>query len=331
MMVSIPMFSIIIPAYNVAEYLEKCIESIEQQSIKDYEIILVDDGSTDGTEGLCDIFGGKYENIMVIHQKNTGLSEARNTGIKQASGMYCMFVDADDFIYRECLKNIKQFILKRDYPQLIVLKRLEYQTESDELRECMYVYDEEKLNALNRAKQYRELWLLPECILGAWLFLPQTQYLKENDVYFYRGLLHEDEEWVPRIFLNAKTVNFLNAPVYCGRINREGGITSTPNIQCLFDRLKIIELRQKEFSSEKYTDEVRKTVWQRTRMICFGILPDMQIYKNESAYNELLEKMSCMYLMLKDSEKISHKVVYWGIRIFGIRAVIPMLSMLKNH
>ena len=89
-------FSFIIPVYNVAQYLDECIKSVLRQSYKDYEIVLVDDGSTDGSEKLCDKYASEYERIRVIHQKNAGVSVSRNVGIQAAKGEYFIFIDSDD-------------------------------------------------------------------------------------------------------------------------------------------------------------------------------------------------------------------------------------------
>ena len=91
--------SIIVPIYNVAPYLISCIDSILCQTFKDYELILVDDGSTDGSEKICDLYSQKDNRIRVIHQRNKGLSGARNTGIEMAIGKYIAFVDSDDYIH----------------------------------------------------------------------------------------------------------------------------------------------------------------------------------------------------------------------------------------
>ena len=84
--------SIIVPIYNVAPYLRKCVDSLLAQDITDYEIILVDDGSPDECPQICDGYAEKYDNIRVVHQENAGLSAARNSGIKVATGDYIMYV-----------------------------------------------------------------------------------------------------------------------------------------------------------------------------------------------------------------------------------------------
>ena len=105
-----PKISIIIPVYNVADYLTECIESIVVQEYTDYEIILVDDGSTDGSERLCDELAQKYDKIQVIHKENGGLVSARKAGILKSSGEYIFNVDSDDYIDVNLLKNISDKI-----------------------------------------------------------------------------------------------------------------------------------------------------------------------------------------------------------------------------
>ena len=108
-----PLLSIIIPVYQAKKYLGKCIDSILNQSFLDFELILVDDGSNDGSERICDEYTRKDNRIKVIHQINQGVSGARNTGLKYASGEYIAFVDADDWVgvnlFQECMKGVERY------------------------------------------------------------------------------------------------------------------------------------------------------------------------------------------------------------------------------
>ena len=105
--------SVIVPVYNVEKYLTKCVDSIMNQTYKDLEIILVDDGSTDNSGKICDEYVKKDKRFKVIHKKNGGLSDARNVGIKNSTGEYLSFIDSDDYIdndmieclYNACIKN----------------------------------------------------------------------------------------------------------------------------------------------------------------------------------------------------------------------------------
>ena len=92
------LISVIIPVYNVEDYLHYAIESLEKQTYKNFEIILVNDGSTDDSGKLCDEYSEKYSNVRVFHKENGGLSDARNFGLQYANGRYVAFVDSDDYI-----------------------------------------------------------------------------------------------------------------------------------------------------------------------------------------------------------------------------------------
>ena len=104
-----PKFSIIIPVYNVEKYLKKCLESIKNQSYKDYEVIIVNDGSTDKSKDILDEYDYK-----VINQKNQGLSVARNNGVKKAKGKYLIFVDSDDYIEKDYVEVLYNNLIKED-------------------------------------------------------------------------------------------------------------------------------------------------------------------------------------------------------------------------
>ena len=100
------MLSIVVPVYNVKEYLEECLLSILNQSFTDLEIILIDDGSTDGSSDICDMYAEKDSRIKVVHQPNKGLSGARNTGLKHVHGEWVAFVDSDDFLDRQMFETM---------------------------------------------------------------------------------------------------------------------------------------------------------------------------------------------------------------------------------
>lgn len=106
--------SIIIPVYNVKDYIERCVESIEKQTCKNFELLIVDDGSTDGSGTVCDALSEKYGNIRVYHQKNSGASSARNKGLELAEGKYIVFCDSDDTVDETLLAELLE--AKEKYP-----------------------------------------------------------------------------------------------------------------------------------------------------------------------------------------------------------------------
>ena len=114
-----PTVSLVIPVYNVESYLERCLESVKNQTYKNIEIILVNDGSTDGSGEICKKFVSKEIRAKVIHQKNAGLSEARNTGLKYISGDFVMFVDSDDWLELDAVEFLLEQAIKQNADMVV--------------------------------------------------------------------------------------------------------------------------------------------------------------------------------------------------------------------
>ena len=130
-----PMFSLILPIFNMASYLEKCLNSCLQQQYELYEIICVDDGSTDESGNILDSFSEQYKGrIKVIHTANKGVSEARNCGIRAAKSLYCWFIDPDDTIEKDILGDIAKNIYNND---IMLLPYSEAYEENTTLREAV--------------------------------------------------------------------------------------------------------------------------------------------------------------------------------------------------
>lgn len=112
-------YSIIVPVYNCEIYLKRCVDSIINQETKNIEIILVDDGSSDSSPLICDEYSSKYNFIKTIHQKNSGVSEARNNGIKKSLGKYICFLDSDDYLAENYFNEINKILKEKPNTELI--------------------------------------------------------------------------------------------------------------------------------------------------------------------------------------------------------------------
>lgn len=326
---SSPLFSIIIPIYNVEAYIKDCIESILQQEYNDYEVWLIDDGSTDHSGKLCDDYAEKYHNIYTIHQSNQGLSGARNTGIRCAQGKYLVYVDSDDMMALGALQSLKQVIYEQRDPSIILSRRITYVSEKV-TTECQYYFDKVKLFKLSPAQIYSALQKLPDMWLGVWVITTKREYIIKNKFYFYDGIFHEDEEWVPKIFFNADRIGYNNECVYVNRVNRVGSITSTPNIKREFDKLKIIELLQNEFTTDKYSTEICEVVAERVRNIYFGTLCTMNTYINDAQFPSLVKEMDIKKQLLRNAIKSSYKFGNVLVMLFGVRRAGKILGMIKK-
>lgn len=159
------MFSIIIPIYNTRKYLSKCLNSIKHQYYTDFEVILINDGSTDGSEAICNQYAEEDVRFKVFHQKNSGQATARNNGIDRAEGEYILFVDSDDWIHINLLSYLHDVIKKND-PQLIIYAR-------EMLSEWKAMHREDVIqNAVEeKILDQRKLWeeYLEKNRIGGWI------------------------------------------------------------------------------------------------------------------------------------------------------------------
>lgn len=263
--------SFIVPIYNVEQYLRKCVESLIKQDFSDYEIILVDDGSTDESSKICDEFvsidnrwiDDRYT-IRVIHQANGGLSAARNRGIMEAKGEFVCFVDSDDYWEENVLGELVRTMEEK---QLDVL-RYNYQNvrlKSEGISELENVGEYEIFQPFKTGKPYFDYSddiLDGETFLNkrlgyacyAWSFVLRRSILE--GCLFTPGIHFEDTDWTPRMLLKAKRVSSTNHIVY-NYLWREGSITlptdSIKKKKNFDDRLKILRgfLKQQELVKDR--------------------------------------------------------------------------------
>lgn len=324
------LFSIVIPAYQVEEYIEECLMSIITQDFEKYEIILVDDGSRDSTPEICEAYRRKYKHIKVVHQENKGLSEARNTGIRNAEGKYIVFVDSDDKIAPHSLRYLSEELERAEFPEVVVNRRITLSPDGSE-KKCTYLFDENKLRNMDSSLVYRELQELNECWLGAWIFVVKREFLYSKKLFFYPGIYHEDEEWVPRLILNAKRIAYNNEFLYVNRIEREGSITQKKDIKRIFDKLKIVDLLNIEKENERYSVNDRKAFEDRIQKIVFGCLADLSGYIEEDGYNTLLTNVREKLCYLKVSKKLVHRLFYYLQELVGITSASRIILIIKGR
>ena len=165
------LFSVVMPVFNVEKYVREAIYSVINQNYQNYELILVDDGSTDSSGIICDEYAKNNAKIKTFHKKNGGLSDARNYGIKKSDGRYIVLLDSDDALEKDSLYNLENIIKENDYPKIICNRRASFVENSLNYNECEYKFDYEIMYKMNRAKQYRYLQSFKDCWLGAWLFV----------------------------------------------------------------------------------------------------------------------------------------------------------------
>ncbi|MCI6652050.1 MAG: glycosyltransferase [Ruminococcus sp.] len=179
--------SIIVPVYNVSEYLDRCIESIVNQTYRDIEVVLIDDGSTDNCPQMCDEWAEKDSRIRVIHKSNAGVSVARNLGIQKATGEYITFVDSDDYVYPEYCSKLVQLM----------------ETEKADLTHCRCVWEEKNMKPVPdfyniTSKNFSDCG----CSWTVWCNMFKTDIIRKNDLKFREDIASgEDTLFVLEYFV----------------------------------------------------------------------------------------------------------------------------------
>lgn len=253
-------FSVIIPAYNCAGTLESTVRSIQLSGLYDYEIILVDDGSTDGTAALCDELGGKFAEIRCIHQQNAGVSAARNRGIDEAQGEYLWFVDADDTVSQINMGPVLKAI--RDGVDCIMFGMRFWYVYHGRIvmQETMSCGSLVELTQQNIGSHFR-LMFEKNYFTAIWNKLIRKSILTENQIYFDPALINYEDLHFSLILAGCcKTIMALPKPYYC-YVNEFGHDHTMDRIQRIYDVIA-------------YTDKVVAPFYALNEQLCgAGCLP----------------------------------------------------------
>ena len=232
-----PYFSIIIPVYKVEDFLEECVESVLKQKFQDFEIILVDDGSPDKCPLMCDEYSKKDQRIRVFHKPNGGLSDARNYGLKQASGEYIVFLDSDDWwINEDALDLIKVETEKKT--DLILFDRIIYCSNGKKIFPKFKSYS--FINGKNKVEALDYLISNAAFSINSCCKVTKSSLLINNDIYFEKGLVSEDIDWTYKLLMKVDKIRAIDTPIY-GYRRRAGSITAHIGPKNISDMLWIIE------------------------------------------------------------------------------------------
>ena len=218
-----PKLSVIIPVYQVEEYLEECVNTVLNQHFKDYEIILVDDGSKDGCPLICDEYAKKYDSIKVIHKENGGLSSARNAGLEIAQGEFVSFIDSDDYIEEDMFSSMMKHQLAQN-ADVVICGRYYLYGNTRKIKSQQNVY-----KTMNNAEA---IALMNTNILGyydvaAWDKIYRKKLF--DGIRYPEGKLSEDWYTTYKIFDRANTIVYDSSPKYVYR-QREASITHSRKI-----------------------------------------------------------------------------------------------------
>ena len=265
-----PKVSVIIPVYNTVPYLEECIISILNQTLKDIEIIIVDDGSTDGSSEIIDYYSKIDNRILVIKQENKGLSLARNVALEFSKGDYIYFMDSDDILYENTLfdcfcrceqENLDIVFFDGEVIYEKGFKEICWDYDRSNIFDDLFIYKGKSLIfEMLRTYTFRAV---------PWLYFVKAEYLKKIDLYFLPDIIHEDEIFTLLLYLQSNKIGYLKRSLIYHRVRENSTMSNTFslfNVECYFKVIK--ELHTFKEQNKEFEDVINLYCRYTMNAIC---------------------------------------------------------------
>ncbi|WP_297712214.1 glycosyltransferase [Clostridium sp.] len=282
--------SIIIPVYNVEKYLVECLESVVNQTLDNIEIICINDGSTDGSLKILEDYNLKYKNIKIINQENSGLSAARNSGIKVAKGKYLYFLDSDDYIelnsMEECFNIAEEYkldILSFDatvfYDSDFTTNTFKEKYDRKAILTTDVMKGKDFYNLVNKKGGYKA---------PVWLNFYRNEFIKENSLYFYEGIIHEDELHTMNSFIKANRIKYIPKKFFNRRLRSNSIMTSKINIKRIEGNYVIAKETYKLYLNNDLNEETKNILLFWIRRYYYNSLVFCDMTNNYNIKNEIV-------------------------------------------
>lgn len=263
--------SVIVPIYNVEAYLKECLDSLEGQTLKNIEVIMVNDGSTDNSRNIAEEYAHRNDNFILIDRSNGGLSAARNTGMSHALGKYIYFLDSDDYILDSALETL---YTKAEHDKLDVLK-FGACTFSDVDRELKWSTEDGYKYKGNYPDVYSGIDILqrfidnsddyPSCCL----IFTRLELIRKCNLNFLEGVIHEDHLFQWELMSVSQRVTVLNRPLYCRRFRPNSITTSVPDWKKKAFSMSLSMIEADRFVGKNPWIKSTTTDWY---LMCFAVL-----------------------------------------------------------
>ena len=324
--------SVVVAVYNIEDYICECVDSIINQTIQPEEIILVDDGSTDRSSALCDEYAEKNTNIRVIHQKNAGLSAARNTGIEHAQGVWVYFVDGDDILAPDVIESFLAVLTAHEGDVEFIQGRMTWFVDgSNNFKpDEVYIPDEWTYFAKSQlvmARMLEEKGAFRMGIRG----LYRRNFLIQNDLMFVPGLYSEDQEWTPRLFSLDVKMGSNENPGYLYREGRAGSIVTArkpEQVEVLFtlyqewfDRFGNDSSLDVRFRNALKNEAARRSVEELYKHI------ERIDGEDLVTVEEIVDRYRDLFVP-RESMAFREKVLSFFVRVFGARSAAKITRWL---
>ena len=316
------LFSIIVPVYNVEKYLNQCVDSLLNQTYKNFEVVLVDDGSPDNSPAICDEYAKKDTRVKVIHKKNGGLSDARNEGVKNASGKYLLFVDSDDYYGdTEFLSKLSENIFKYNSDLVGFTFRTFINQTGEFYGDGIRDFDEKYLNSgITKAEALKNLIVNDKLQISAWSYAIRKDVFVNNNLFF---------EWAMRMLLVCDKITFINAVGISYRQGRVGSITASIKEKNINDLLYIIDKYTKKFLPVKNEIEelLLNYVAYQYAIVC-GLLSRI---KDKKFKQETIKKLKSYKFLLSYNLNPKVRKVEKVSKVLGVTNTIKLLQIYLKY
>lgn len=321
-------FSIIIPAYNAEAHIANCVESVLMQDYHDYEVVIIDDGSTDKTKLICQSLQESYPSIKLFSQRNAGASAARNEGIRQSKGEYLLFLDSDDFWIQKNLLSTLDRTIKLTAPDLVLfgVRTVNNLSGKSKIRVAFSPDEIALLDSKNPAEQTDYLVSSNKFPSSAWSVASKSKLIKGQNIYFVEGIVAEDLDWVLTLFFQDIKVSAIEGIFYQYHKLRPGSVTSESGTKAVESILYIVE----KWVPELNKDPLRDAALNRFLSFHFSTL-FLSYYKlSKEKKREYKARISSYLPLLRTSN--SRKLKYIGtiLLIFGLHLGSLILSRLYH-
>jgi len=286
-------FSIVIPVYNVEKYLEQCLQSVKNQTFTDFEVICINDGSTDNSLEILQKFSILNSQFSILNQENKGLSAARNAGIRAAKGDYIFFLDSDDFIAENSLEILNKNIENQDF--IWFSGKVFFEENEQEIIDKSFCSP-----SISGWDYYNKYALIPRRFhfVTAVLRVYKREFLIKNDLFFREGIFHEDNLFTPICCYYAQNVKVIPDILYFYRI-RKSSITQNIDKEAIIKRTKDTILIVNELTDFFENKNINKKIVERQNAM--WVLNAFNILCNNNLRNNFAELKMLVSPKFKDT------------------------------
>lgn len=316
-------FSVIIPVYKSEKYLKECVNSILNQTFRDFELLLVDDGSPDLCPKICDEYARKDSRVKVVHQKNMGQAGARNTGLAYALGEYICFVDSDDYLAHERVLQILADKTVKN-PDIVHYKFKEWFESDRHTAECCFSYNV-PTSGRTLAEIYCDLIDRDAYYNSAWSKIIKRVLLIDNNIRFERGIVGEDNEWYYHVVMVAQSLILVDESLYIYR-RREGSVTTSITRKNLVDQLYVLDKWEKILKDKNSDLRIQVICGSLAKQYCSAVI----IYAGLTDVSDLYASLKNKSHLLQYS-KTRRVVIFRKItNMIGLRGLIQILKLINK-